>query len=334
MPPAAPLRRRRVGVLGCGALGEHLLRSVAADPLGRFEVAFAWNRGAARLDALAAEGLVPAAARCGAAAALAELLAFGADVVVEVSHPDVSARLGAGLLGAGVDFVCGSPPALADGALLAAMLAASARGGGALYVPSGALWGAQDIAKLSARGSLAFLEVTMKKHPASLRLAPGPLADALGAFLASDASRAPGAECVLYEGPVRALCPLAPNNVNTMAAAAVAAHATLGFDGTRCRLVAAPGLEAHVITVDARGRAAVAAAPAASAAAAAAEGADKGEKDAAAAAAAAAPRPPFRAFTERYSPAAPGAVSSTATFDSFFSSLVEARGRGPGIHMV
>ena len=34
---------------------------------------------------------------------------------------------------------------------------------------------------------------------------------------------------VLFEGTVRELCPLAPNNVNTMAGAAIAAH-SLGFD--------------------------------------------------------------------------------------------------------
>lgn len=34
---------------------------------------------------------------------------------------------------------------------------------------------------------------------------------------------------VLYEGPVRELCPLAPNNVNTMAVASMAAS-NLGFD--------------------------------------------------------------------------------------------------------
>ncbi len=33
-----------------------------------------------------------------------------------------------------------------------------------------------------------------------------------------------------FEGPVRGLCPLAPNNVNTMAAASLAAY-NLGFDG-------------------------------------------------------------------------------------------------------
>ena len=38
-------------------------------------------------------------------------------------------------------------------------------------------------------------------------------------------------------GPLRALCPIAPNNVNTMACAAIAGH-TLGFDGLQAVLVA------------------------------------------------------------------------------------------------
>ena len=42
-------------------------------------------------------------------------------------------------------------------------------------------------------------------------------------------------------GPVRGLCPLAPNNVNTMAAAALAAP-NLGFDGVRGCLVSDPRL--------------------------------------------------------------------------------------------
>ena len=45
----------------------------------------------------------------------------------------------------------------------------------------------------------------------------------------------PDAKVELYRGPVRDLCPLAPNNVNTMAAGAVAAS-NLGFDKTIGRL--------------------------------------------------------------------------------------------------
>lgn len=41
---------------------------------------------------------------------------------------------------------------------------------------------------------------------------------------------------MLFEGPVKDLCPLAPNNVNTMAAAALAAH-NLGFNQTKAKLV-------------------------------------------------------------------------------------------------
>jgi aspartate dehydrogenase len=63
----------------------------------------------------------------------------------------------------------------------------------------------------------------MVKHPSSLKLQP-PLSDALKAV-----AELPGRQ-IIYEGPVRALCPLAPNNVNTMAAAALAGR-SLGFDG-------------------------------------------------------------------------------------------------------
>lgn len=43
-----------------------------------------------------------------------------------------------------------------------------------------------------------------------------------------------------FSGPIRELCSLAPNNVNTMAAAALAAH-NLGFDKAQGCIVADPG---------------------------------------------------------------------------------------------
>uniref|UniRef100_A0A493SUE4 Aspartate dehydrogenase domain-containing protein n=1 Tax=Anas platyrhynchos platyrhynchos TaxID=8840 RepID=A0A493SUE4_ANAPP len=76
------------------------------------------------------------------------------------------------------------------------------------------------------------LKVTMTKAPQSFRL-QGHLQERLVAAVAA------GGRQVLYEGPLRPLCPLAPNNVNTMAAAAVAAP-SLGFDGVRACLVADP----------------------------------------------------------------------------------------------
>jgi aspartate dehydrogenase len=70
----------------------------------------------------------------------------------------------------------------------------------------------------------------MKKHPSAFKLT-GRLAE-----LVKTVGDGP---LTLYDGPVRGLCPLAPNNVNTMACAAIAAH-NLGFDGVIGCLVADP----------------------------------------------------------------------------------------------
>ena len=72
----------------------------------------------------------------------------------------------------------------------------------------------------------------MTKAPQSFRL-QGWLRERLEAALTS------GGRAVLYEGPLRPLCPMAPHNVNAMAAAAVAAPG-LGFDGVQACLVADP----------------------------------------------------------------------------------------------
>ena len=82
---------------------------------------------------------------------------------------------------------------------------------------------------MAQRGALTGLRVTMRWHPGALRLR-GALAGALAALRARPGFA--GAEHLLYDGPVRALCPMAPNNVNTIACAAMATGTTLGFDRT------------------------------------------------------------------------------------------------------
>lgn len=75
------------------------------------------------------------------------------------------------------------------------------------------------------------LTVTMIKHPRCFQLS--------GELHQKNAHVSGEERVILYEGPVRGLCPLAPNNVNTMAAAAMAAH-NLGFDGVKGCLIADP----------------------------------------------------------------------------------------------
>ncbi|NXD46684.1 ASPD dehydrogenase, partial [Copsychus sechellarum] len=183
----------------------------------------------------------------------------------------------------------GSPSALADAVTERRLREAAARGGHTLYVPRGALWGCEDIARMDSAGTLQALKVTMTKAPGSFR-AQGWLQERLLAAVAG------GRRTLLYEGPLRPLCPLVPNNVNTMAAAALAAP-RLGFDGVTARLVADPSLpDWHIVDVEVT---------------AVAEGG--------------------RALTvtsSRRNPAGPGDVTGSATRHSFWSSVQACTGHG------
>ena len=141
---------------------------------------------------------------------------------------------------------------------------------------------------MAAGGGLAGASIAMLKHPSSLNyhgeLEP-PLDQTIG-------------RREIYSGPLRELCALAPNNVNTMAVLAMASE--LGFDQVEARLVADPSLEHHVTEVSLLGP----------------ESAG----------------PRYSLKLVRSSPAAIGAVSSTATLDTFLSSALAARDRGQGVH--
>ncbi|XP_066845491.1 aspartate dehydrogenase domain-containing protein isoform X2 [Anser cygnoides] len=140
-----------------------------------------------------------------------------------------------------------------------------------------------------AHADFMALKVTMTKAPQSFRL-QGWLRERLVAAVAA------GGREVLYEGPLRPLCPLAPNNVNTMVAAAVAAP-SLGFDGVRACLVADPSVpDWHVVEVEVTSVG------------------DEGRA--------------LSVTSTRRNPAAPGAVTGAATRDAFWSSLLACRGHG------
>ena len=117
-------------------------------------------------------------------ASLDDFASFGAQIIAEVCHPDISASHGAAFASA-ADYFVGSPTAFADPAVESALRAlAAADTGFGVYIPGGALWGGPDIQKMADRGSLVGLSVTMKKHPSSMKLL-GPLKDALDAVCQS-----------------------------------------------------------------------------------------------------------------------------------------------------
>ena len=288
-------QRRRVGIVGFGAVGKYLANAILKDPACQETLELAFVCEPVDPGAVVASGTVPKEA---ALDDLADFASKDADLIVEVAHASISERYGAAFL-QNADYMPASTTAFAD-AKLEAQLVAVARDTSTthgLYLPSGALWGARDIQKMDERGALRALTVTMKKAPHHLKLY-GEVGECLEALLADGVQ----GEHVLYEGPVRNLAAFAPNNVNTMAAAALAAPSIGGFDGVTARLVMDTDTEAHVVTVDVEGPVSKPGAP------------------------------PFKLSTVRYNPAAAGAVTGDATYSSFMSSMLEARDRGAGVH--
>lgn len=271
----------KIGIVGYGKVGQYLVSKLR----GRedFQLVFVWNRTASAFDG--ADDWVKSVVLPD----LEDFASRGADIIVEVAHPCIVASHGARFLAA-ADFMVGSPTALADASLEAALRAQALSGPHGLYIPSGAMWGALDIEKMASLGSLTGLRVAMIKHPSSLKLV-GPLAEAL-----QQAADKPGRQ-ILYEGPVRQLCPLAPNNVNTMAAAALAAH-NLGFDKVIGMLACDTSLNEHLLEIEVTGSG----------------------------------NPPFTVSTVKHNPSKVGAVTGDATYGSFWSSTQRCGGRGPGVH--
>lgn len=85
---------------------------------------------------------------------------------------------------------------------------------------------------MATQKTLKGLKITMKKHQTSLKL-EGELKEKL------ENKKIWDSDLILYEGPVRDLCHLAPNNVNTMAVGALSAL-NLGFDNVQACLIADP----------------------------------------------------------------------------------------------
>eukprot|EP01090_Pellita_catalonica_P019843 TRINITY_DN6869_c0_g1_i1.p1 TRINITY_DN6869_c0_g1~~TRINITY_DN6869_c0_g1_i1.p1 ORF type:complete len:288 (-),score=60.38 TRINITY_DN6869_c0_g1_i1:550-1413(-) len=284
---------KKVGIVGFGNLGQYLTKAIMQDEKikAKYEIAFVWNR----TIATATEHELLKGKSDLILHKLEDFKEYNADIIVEVAHPSITKKFGADFASC-ADYFVGSPTIFADIDVekeIRAVAENNTQNHG-VYIPAGALWGADDIQKMSDRGTLEGLTVTMKKHPASLKV-EAELIPKVQEILKRDSKT----DEIVYEGPVRGLCPLAPKNVNTMACAALAGY-SLGFDKVQARLIANTSLTAHVIDIDVKG-----------------PGSEEGC---------------FSVSTTRYNPAKTGAVTGNATYGSFLSSILRIGGRGNGIH--
>jgi len=283
------MSKRRVGILGYGALGKYLVEHILTDPVvsSEFELAFVWNR---TVDVITQDPSIP---RATILENIQDFEKFKPQLVVEVAHPNITKEFAPMFLEAGCDFFCGSPTVFAETTVEEQFRAIiNKRTTNGIYLPVGALWGAEDIKRMASRGTLCGLKITMKFHPHSLKLT-GDLSKRL------EELKGVQGEHILYSGPVRGLCGSAPNNTNTMACAALAGF-TLGFDKTQGCLICDESLTAHIIDIEVEGPTREAGT--------------------------------FRVHSTRFNPAATGAVTGSATFVTFLQSMMDAHGKLAGFH--
>lgn len=272
----------KLGILGYGNSGKFLAHKILKDDkyADLYELAFVWNRTSANFDNTLPQNLQHSGD-------LKPLLTNNkVDLVVEVCHPAVIETYG-NLILQQADLYIASVTALANKKIEQSLRQAAKQH--CVYIPSGAAWGVHDVQKMAMQNSIEGLHITMQFNADALKL-KAPLNQQLLKYLEDTNNTS---SHTLYNGPIRALAQLAPNNVNTMTCLALAAS-TIGLDNATGTLIAQKQHDAHLIEIEVTGQ--------------------NG----------------FKVTTQRYNPAKKGAVSGAETYNSFLSSLLNAKGGNAG----
>jgi aspartate dehydrogenase len=228
----------RIGIIGGGTIARLFVEHIRRGGLGR-----------ARVVALAGRSMqsrgrrVAKAARAPFVVGVKALLAKKPDVVVEAASHEAVREYGEALLKKGVALIVLSAGALCDDALRKRLERAAERSGALLSVPSGGI-GGLDALKAACLAGVDEVTIAVAKPPAAWK----GIAYVERLEVDLDGLRE---SRVLFEGPARGGVPHFPANVNI---AAVLSMAGIGFDRTRLKVVADPGLQYNTHTITVRGR--------------------------------------------------------------------------------
>ncbi|MBT3341715.1 MAG: DUF108 domain-containing protein [Gemmatimonadetes bacterium] len=214
----------RVGLVGYGLIGQAVREMIDTSDNG-MEVAFIHDADTSRLADLGDLALED----------LGQFDGRGADLIVEMAHPDVTRKWGTKILEK-TNYMFISVTALADQAIETGIEETTAKFGTRAFVPHGGVVGMDAL--LENRDIWESVEVVMKKPPKNVDCA------AAGVDPESITK-----ETCLYEGPTRGICPKFPRNVNTHAAIA---YAGIGFDRTHSILIVDPAWTEATVAIRAK----------------------------------------------------------------------------------
>ncbi|AEA47622.1 aspartate dehydrogenase [Archaeoglobus veneficus] len=222
----------RVGVIGCGAISSVIVGAAVSEGFANIVALF--DRHVDRAERLAT--------RCNAIAAKTfdEFLEVEMDVVVEAASQQAVAMYAERVLEK-ADLMIMSVGALADGKLLKRIIEAAERNSHKIYLPSGAVAGIDALKAVA--DLIEEVVLTTRKNPESLKGAP---------FFESAGIKPEDIkeETLLFEGSAREAVVLFPQNINV---AAIVSLAGVGFDRTKVRIIADPGLRTNIHEIRAKG---------------------------------------------------------------------------------
>jgi aspartate dehydrogenase len=227
----------RVGVLGAGTIARLILEHIRRGELEGVEVtAILARKSSARGAALASEYGPPLVHD------LSGLLDTRPDVVVEAASHDAVRESCMPLLERGISVIVLSAGALTDDDFRLGLERAAQASGALMYVPSGGI-GGLDALKAACVAGVDEVRITVMKPPAAWKNIV--YVEERGFEL--DRMTEP---TTLFEGAAREGVPLFPANVNI---AAVLSMAGIGFDRTKLKVVAHPGITRNTHLIEIKG---------------------------------------------------------------------------------
>lgn len=223
--------KKKIGLLGCGALGKAFLELMEKKLSAQYETAGIFDGMPEYARAYGKEHGYPVFET------LEELLDAQPDIVVEFASVEAVREYGPAVLKAGISLVTASVGAFADGDFLEEMKRTAQAAGVKIYVPSGAI-GGFDVMRTLAQEEGAEVKIVNRKAPESLAGAPY-----LEGKTLSDKE-----ETLIFSGNALEAIRAFPKNVNVAVAAATAVE---GPEKAKVEVWSVPGLSCntHVIHV-------------------------------------------------------------------------------------
>lgn len=220
MADAGVARRQcRVGLIGAGAIGTYLARSLKADGIAVSGVLVRSGRLCAAQHALEGHATIYDT--------LTDFLDQGLELVIECAGQNAVATYGADILRNGTDFAIISTGALASPELYRDLHAAASVSGARIVIPHGAVAGCEALSA-ACHASLDKVTYIARKPPLAWQGSPAETVCDLASLRD---------EQVIYDGTARLAARDFPQNANV---AAIIALAGIGFDETRVKLIADP----------------------------------------------------------------------------------------------